>query len=84
MLLPFSKIWVVDFEYVSTPGNLPEPICLVAKEINTGETIKVWLEGNNLKAPPYDINESSLFWCISGAVRNGYVITRLVGNYRKR
>jgi hypothetical protein len=28
----FGEIWAVDFEFQALPGDLPDPICLVAIE----------------------------------------------------
>jgi hypothetical protein len=58
----FNKIWIVDFEYYfSKPGNLPIPICYVAKEIISGEIQKVWIEGKEIQNPSYSIDSDSLF-----------------------
>jgi len=62
MTLPFfSKIWVVDFEFMATPGNRPIPVCVVAKEMHTGETKKIWLFDNPLTTPPFNIGMQSLY-----------------------
>ena len=46
----FEHIWVVDFEFGSKPGELPQPRCAVFKEIRGGGLHQIWLEG--VKAPP--------------------------------
>ena len=38
----FREIWLVDFEFSAPPGEQPKPICLVAKEWNSGRTLKIW------------------------------------------
>lgn len=40
--LPFRRVWAADFEFGSRPGGLPEPRCLVAKELRSGHTIRLW------------------------------------------
>ena len=59
---PFTEIWAVDFEYQSEPGEIPVPVCLVARELNSNKLIRLW--GDDLTAlsqPPYPVDESSLF-----------------------
>ena len=58
----FGKIWAADFEFRAPPGHNPEPICLVAKELLSGRTIRLWQD--ELRAatkPPYDIGPDTLF-----------------------
>jgi DNA polymerase I len=59
----FQQVWLVDFEFISSHGERPDPVvCLVAKELISGGTIRLWEdELKKLKAPPYPIGDSSLF-----------------------
>jgi DNA polymerase-1 len=60
--LPFPQIWAVDFEFVSRPGGRPKPVCLVARELRSGELVRVWQDDLcRLRAPPYPTDSSSLF-----------------------
>lgn len=61
MLQTYKNIWVVDFEFLSPPGDTPTPICLTAKNLQTGEIIEEWLEGKAFPRPPYSISKDSLF-----------------------
>ncbi|MGA2917949.1 DNA polymerase [Methanoregula sp.] len=59
-----QSIWVVDFEYTSNPGERPNPVCLVARELRSGKTENIWLEGENsgdLKSPPYSPGKDAIF-----------------------
>ena len=59
-----QSIWVVDFEFTSNPGERPHPVCMVARELNSGKTESVWLEGldaGDLKSPPYSTGKDALF-----------------------
>jgi len=56
----FQEIWAVDFEFVANEGRRPDPVCLVAKELRTGRTIRQW-RGGFSAAPPYSIGPDSLF-----------------------
>jgi len=58
----FREIWAVDFEFRAPPGHNPEPICLVAKELISGRTIRLWQDELwAASRPPYDIGPDSLF-----------------------
>ena len=60
--LPFARIWFVDFEFRVQPGERPEPVCLVARELRSGELIRVWKdELRRLNRPPYGIGPEDLF-----------------------
>jgi hypothetical protein len=60
--LPFRQIWCVDFEFIANAGSKQNPICLVAKEIRSGQTIRVWEdELKSLKLAPYPCGADSLF-----------------------
>jgi DNA polymerase I len=58
--LPFREIWAVDFEYVASDGEHPDPVCLVAWELRTGQKIRLWRDQMG-GSPPYDISKDSLF-----------------------
>ena len=40
--LPYREVWAVDFEFAAPPGERPQPICLVARELRTGQLVRVW------------------------------------------
>jgi DNA polymerase I len=57
-----AEIWCVDFEFIARPGELPDVVCLVAHELKSGRTLRLWR--NQLRAtPPYRIDASALFVC---------------------
>jgi DNA polymerase-1 len=58
----FHEVWAVDFEFEAKPGNLPNPICLVAVELASKRSIRIFQdELRSLKSPPYPIGPNSLF-----------------------
>jgi DNA polymerase I len=62
-LFGFHQVWCCDTEYGPKPDGSfgPDIRCLVAKELYSGETIRLWFdELYRLKRPPFDI-ENSLF-----------------------
>jgi DNA polymerase I len=50
----FDEVWAVDFEFTAPPGHRPSPICMVARELRTQRTVRLF--GDELRmrsAPPY-------------------------------
>src|SRR5262249_58911647 len=48
--LPFEQVWFVDFEFVSKPGEHPDVVCLVAREMRSGQTLRLWRDPT--RSPP--------------------------------
>jgi hypothetical protein len=60
--LPYREVWGVDFEFSAPPGERPVPICMVARELRTGRTIRVWQdELRRMSRPPYPTGPDALF-----------------------
>jgi hypothetical protein len=60
--LPFDEIWPFDFEFMSRPGERPDVVCLVARELRSGRTLRLWRDQLG-KAPPYRSDRRALFVC---------------------
>jgi DNA polymerase I len=62
MLLPFKNIIAADFEFEfgGVEGNPPRPVCMVAKELRSGQEWRVW-RGEFGAAPPFPTGPDSLF-----------------------
>jgi DNA polymerase-1 len=58
--LPFREVWVVDFEFTAHPGEHQIPICMVARELCSGRTIRLGQEQFG-PAPPFPIDAGALF-----------------------
>lgn len=59
---PFEKVILFDFEFSQPPGERPTPHCLVAKELFSGETVRVWIErGEQPLAAPFPADKNTLF-----------------------
>lgn len=56
----FNEIWALDFEFRAPPGEVPEVVCMVAKEIISGQTIRLWGDELNCPSPPFGIGNDSL------------------------
>lgn len=59
-LSSFRELWAVDFEFIAPPGERPTPVCLAAREINSGRVIRQWRDGFG-DAPPYSTGPDALF-----------------------
>jgi DNA polymerase I len=57
--LPFDEIWPFDFEFISRPGERPDVVCLAARELRSGQTIRLWRDQLG-KLPPYPTNSRAL------------------------
>jgi hypothetical protein len=58
--LPYEQVWAVDTEFIAKPGERPNPICLVARELRSGQTLRLWHDQFG-HVPPYRIDANSLF-----------------------
>jgi DNA polymerase-1 len=60
--LPYREIWAVDFEFKAPDGERPDPICMVARELNTGKLIRLWKDELQRQPwPPFAVDATSLF-----------------------
>jgi DNA polymerase-1 len=58
--LPFEEMWLHDFEFVARPGEHPDVVCLVAHELRSGQTLRLWRDELG-KHPPYRTDRGALF-----------------------
>src|SRR5512132_1945525 len=59
--LPFRAVWAVDFEFSAPPGERPHrPVCMVAKELKSGQVIRLW--GDQFgPCPPFPLGPDTLY-----------------------
>ena len=58
----FRQAWVVDFEFTAPPGERVTPICMVAHELGTGQTLRIWRDKlASLESAPFPTDPASLF-----------------------
>jgi DNA polymerase-1 len=62
MSLPNKHIIAADFEFEfgSHEGNPPRPVCMVAKELRTGQEWRAW-RGDFGPSPPFPVGPDALF-----------------------
>lgn len=60
--VPYRQVWFVDFEFRCPTGETPEPACMVARELRSGRTMRVWRdELLRLDSAPFDTSADALF-----------------------
>jgi DNA polymerase-1 len=78
--LPFEEIWVVDSEFYPGPGlanggrdgDASTPLCLVALELRSGRTVRLWQDALG-RFPPYRLD--------AGALIIGYMLSAELGTH---
>lgn len=43
--------WIIDFEFCQPPGKQPRPWCVVGSCVETGEIVRLWLDGEDHPCP---------------------------------
>lgn len=57
----YREVWLVDFEFNGAPGEIVNPVCLVARELGSGQTIRLWVDQFvGLAAAPYATDGDAL------------------------
>lgn len=57
--LPFTRVILEDFEFISKPGERPDVVCMVFHDLSTGQTTRLWR--NQLSEQlPYDGGDGTL------------------------
>jgi DNA polymerase-1 len=57
----FQEVWLADFEFNAPAGERPTPICMVARELRTGRTLRLWRdELLARRVPPYPLGPEAL------------------------
>jgi DNA polymerase-1 len=64
VLSRFEEIWTGDFEFISKDGERPDVVCLAARELRSGQTIRLWRDQLGA-ATPYRTDVNVLFVCFA-------------------
>jgi len=60
--LPFTQIHIVDTEFFGDDGDQKTPVCLVVRELLSGNVNRYWMdELRQMNQPPFDIGPDALF-----------------------
>ena len=58
--LPFREIWLFDFEFNGAPGDIQNPVCLIAWELKSGRRLRLFRDEFG-DLPPYTTDACNLF-----------------------
>jgi hypothetical protein len=75
--VPFDRVIVLDHEFDHPAGGLPDPLCLVARDLKTGERITRWLDKGDPGPCPYDTGPGTLI--IGHAINAECLCHRVLG-----
>jgi DNA polymerase I len=59
--LPFREVWAVDLEFTAPPGERATPLCLVARDLRSGQLVRTWLTGAQPATPFRQFGPDVLF-----------------------
>jgi hypothetical protein len=71
----FQQIWFLDTEFCQPEGELPRPICAVATEWFTGDTVREWVWGMPTPEPLFGIGPDTLVVCYAATAEWGCFLT---------
>jgi hypothetical protein len=58
----FAEIWAADMEFRQPPGERPDPLCLVARELRSGRLVRLWQHQlRRCRQAPFDVGPRALF-----------------------
>lgn len=58
----YASVWAVDFEFMAQTGERPVPHCMVARNLLTGERLRLWYDELILmRNAPFDTGRDALF-----------------------
>jgi DNA polymerase I len=61
-MIPFREVWACDFEFRADPGERPWPVCMTAKELHTGQEIRLWRDDLlKLRSAPFNVGADAVF-----------------------
>jgi DNA polymerase-1 len=69
----FKEVWLLDTEYVSLPGERPDPVCLVAWELRSGRKLRLWKDQLG-PIPPFSTGPECLFVAFYASAEVGFFL----------
>ncbi|CUI27256.1 DNA polymerase [Achromobacter kerstersii] len=57
----FTAVWVVDYEFRAYAGERPAPVCMVAHDIISGNTLRQWFDAATPAPCPFGTGDDTLF-----------------------
>jgi len=56
----FEEVWCVDTEFCALPGERPDPVCVVARELRSGRIVRQF-KGEFSMYPPFRVDARVLY-----------------------
>jgi DNA polymerase I len=69
----FEEVWLIDTEYVSLPGERPDPVCLVAWELRSGRKLRLWKDRLG-PVPPFSTAPECLLVAFYASAEVGFFL----------
>ncbi len=61
-LSPYKQVWAIDFEFNALAGERPSPVCCVARELRSGQLLRLGSdELKTMDLPPFSTSSDNLF-----------------------
>jgi DNA polymerase-1 len=57
----WRSVWAVDFEFATSPGEHPRPLCVVAHDLVGGHIVRQWIDPGNPGPCPIPTGDRDLF-----------------------
>ena len=74
---PFRRVWCVDFEFRTPDGEPPVPVCLVAKEVFTGQVHRLWRDDLlTMRSLPFDTGPQTVVVSYHAPAEMGCLLER--------
>lgn len=70
----YRAVWVADFEFFQPDGHRPTPLCVVAREMVSGRSVRLWLEGEPPRRCPFDHGDDVLFVAYFASAEFGCIL----------
>ena len=71
---PWQAIWAVDFEFATPKGGHPVPLCVVARDLNSGRVVRQWINVENPGPCPYGTGADDLFLAYYASAEIGCIL----------
>src|ERR1700755_1086017 len=74
-VVPFHRIWCIDFEFQAGGGARLQPVCMVAREVVTNQAIRLWQnELRGLRQAPCDVGPDAVVVAYMAAAEMGCLL----------
>jgi hypothetical protein len=57
----YRQVWSIDFEFRQPEGERPCPLCMVARDLVSGETVRRWFDDPETRRCPFACDDREAF-----------------------